>query len=95
MQTIEVKTGFGYYVNTQGHKIAKAELPAGKHPLKNGFTYIECANKEALAAIELWVDPAITEKAENERKIAAKTRALAVAECIKYGDLPPDFEDEQ
>lgn len=93
MQKIEVKTGFGYYVDTQGHKIAKSELPAGKHPLADGFTYVECANKEALDAIELWVDPEIIEKAQAERKIAAKTRAIAIAELITDGDLPTDFKD--
>ena len=92
---MEVKTGFGYFVDTQGHKIAKAELPAGEHPLRDGFVYVECANKEALDAIELWVDPAVIEKAENEKKIASKTRAIAITECIKDGDLPPDFKDTQ
>ncbi len=92
-QTIEVKTGFGYYIDTQGHKVAKAELPIGKHPMADGLTYVECANKEALDAIVLWVDPAVIEKAENEGKIAAKTRAIAIAKCIEDGELPPDFRD--
>lgn len=35
----------------------------------------------------------IAEKAETERKIHAKARAVAIAECIKDGDLPPDFKD--
>lgn len=30
---------------------------------------------------------------QNEQKIAAKTRAIAIAECIKDGELPPDFKD--
>lgn len=90
-----VKTGFGYYVDSQGHKVSKYELPAGEHPLKDGFTYVECANKEALDAIELWVDPAVIEKAEIEGKIHAKARAIAIAELIKDGDLPPDFKDTQ
>ena len=93
MQTIEVKTGFGYYRDAQGRPIAKAELPKGTHPLKNGFTYVEVADKAALDAIEIYVDPAITLKAQNERKIAAKARAIAIAECIKDGDLPPDYQE--
>lgn len=93
MQIIEVKTGFGYYRDDQGHTIDKAELLAGKHPLKDGFTYVEVADKAALDVIEIWVDPAGIEKAENEKKIAAKTRAIAISECIKDGDLPPDFKD--
>ena len=32
---------------------------------------------------------------QNELKIAAKTRTIAIAECIKDGDLPPDFKDTQ
>jgi len=95
MQTIVVKTGFGYFVDTQGHKISKAELPPGKHQVSDGLTYIECANKEALDAIELWIDPAVIEKAENEKKITAKSRAIAIAKCIEDGELPQDFEDEQ
>lgn len=35
------------------------------------------------------------EKAETERKIASKTRAISIAELIKAGELPADFEDEQ
>lgn len=93
MQTIEVKTGFGYIRDSQGHIISKAELPEGTHPLKNGFTYVEVVDKAALDAIEVWIDPAITLKAENERKITAKARAIAIAECIKDGDLPPDYTE--
>lgn len=95
MQTMEVKTGFGYFVDTQGHKLSNYELPAGEHPLKDGFDYVECANKEALDAIVLWVDPAVIEKAENERKIHAKARAISIAELIKDGELPVDFKDTQ
>lgn len=30
---------------------------------------------------------------QNEQKIAAKARAIAIAECIKDGDLPPDYTE--
>jgi len=93
MQTITVKTGFGYYVDGQGHKVSKAELPEGEHPLMDGFIYVEVINKAALDAIKLYIDPAVSEKTETERKIAAKTRAIAIAELIKAGELPPDFKD--
>ena len=33
------------------------------------------------------------EKQTQERKIAAKARAIAIAECIKDGDLPPDYTE--
>lgn len=33
------------------------------------------------------------EKQTQERKIAAKARAVAIAECIKDGDLPPDYTE--
>ena len=93
MQTIDVKTGFGYYTDAQGHITDKAELPAGRHNLIDGYTYVEVDDKAALDAVVIYVDPAVTEKAENDRKIAAKSRALAIAECIKDGDLPPDYTE--
>jgi hypothetical protein len=93
MQTIEVKTGFGYYRDAQGHIISKAELPEGTHPLKNGFTYVEVADKAALDAIVIYVDPAEIIRQENDGKITAKSRAIAIAQCIKDGDLPPDYTE--
>ena len=95
MKFFDTKTGIGYFKDQAGHIIRKADLPAGKHPLKDGFTYVECVNKEALDAIELYVDPAVIDKAETERKIRSKTRAIVIAELIKDGDLPPDFKDTQ
>lgn len=32
---------------------------------------------------------------QNEQKITDKSRAIAIAECIRGGELPPDFEDSQ
>lgn len=92
MQKIQVKTGFGYYVDSAGHKITKAELPVGEHPLADDFTYVEVANKEALDAIELYVDPAALEREKNEQKIATWTRRAAIDALIAEGQLPGDYK---
>lgn len=92
MQKIQTKTGFGYYVDSAGHRILKAELPIGEHPLSDDFTYVEVANKKALDAIELYIDPAQIEREKNEQKISAKIRRIAIDALIAEGQLPGDHE---
>lgn len=94
MQTVEVKTGFGYYQDTQGHVVSKAELPEGSHRLAEGLIYIELQNRDELDAIEVYIDPAEIEKQDREKLIRDKTRELAIAELKKEGKLPPDYEDD-
>ena len=88
MQTIQVKTGFGYYKDAQGRIVAKAELPIGQHPLSDGYTYSEVADGAALAAVQIWQDPAEIERQQNEQKIQTKIRSMAIAELIKENELP-------
>lgn len=92
MKIIKVNTGFGYYVDQAGHKIAKAELPIGEHPLRDGFIYVEVANKPALDAIDLWIDPADIELQNNEAKITARTRKISVDQLIAEGQLSVGYE---
>ena len=92
MKTIKVNTGFGYYVDQAGHTVMKAELPIGEHLLRDGFSYVEVANEEALAAITIYFDPADIAAAENERKIRTKIRQLAVDALKADGQLPADFK---
>lgn len=54
---ITVVTGYGYYVNGDGHVTDKAELSPGQHQLTDGFTYVEIADKEELNQIEVYVPP--------------------------------------
>jgi hypothetical protein len=93
MNSCTVTTGFGYFLDAQGHIVSKAELPKGEHPLREGFTYIEVVDKASLDAIEIYVDPAEIEASKNERKIQNKTRAMAIAELKASGDLPDDFPE--
>jgi len=81
----KVKTGFGYFKNTAGNIIAKAELPPGDHPLKDGYTYTEVADRVALDAIEIYVDvdPEIQKEADDRAAIDAAIEKLAIIEAKK------------
>ena len=48
---ITVTTGFGYYKNSDGNIESKAQLPKGKHQIKDGYTYIEVANQAELNSV--------------------------------------------
>ena len=91
MQMIKVTTGFGYFVDIAGHKIAKAELPPGEHPLRDDYSYVEVANKAALDAITLYIEPPTPEQ-QIERLIGQKTREITIEALKAEGKLPPEFE---
>ena len=56
MQTFITTTGFGYIIDIDTHINCKCELSASHpHPIKDGFTFVEVADKAALDAIELYV----------------------------------------
>lgn len=93
MKIITVKTGYGYFIDSDSHIIAKAELPPGPHPMKDGFTYTEVADAAALGLIQIYEDPAEIEQRQNEQKIQAKIRSTAIQVLIAAGDLPADYED--
>ena len=94
--TMEVTTGYGYYVDLDGHVISKFELPIGTHPVEAGVIYGEVDTKEELDAIEIYVPPKTAEE-KNEEKISAKMMELRRAEAIEAlkadGDLPLDYKD--
>ncbi len=92
MNTITVTTGFGYFTDDAGHITAKAELPAGVHPMDPRHTYTEVTDAAALAAVEVWQDPAEIVDWENEAKISAEIRRVAVETLIGKGDLMGGFE---
>jgi len=80
-----VKTGYGYFKDKDGHIVAKAELPKGKHPLKEGYTYHEVATKEELDAIEVYEPPIVETEEEMQRKLLrqsaiAKLKALGLTD---------------
>ena len=41
-------TQFGYIVDDSGKPIAKSVLSTGEHPLREGYTFIECENEDAM-----------------------------------------------
>ncbi len=92
MKTITVTTGFGYFTDESGHITAKAELPAGDHPMDPRHTYTEVTDAEDLAAIEVWQDPDEIINRENEAKVTAEIRRVAVETLIGKGDLMAGFE---
>jgi len=98
MNTFDVITGLGYFRDESGHIVAKAQLPAGTHYLKDGYTYIEVGTLAELNAVVIYVDPAEALKQQNEQKIQTKiramTRAAAIIELIASSDLPADYVDE-
>ena len=90
MKTIQVITGFGYYRNDSGI-IAKAILPKGSHQLADDYDYIEVADKAALDAIQVYVDPAEELHRQREQLIIGKIREIAIEELILEGKLPGDY----
>ena len=86
MQTIEVKTGFGYFQDDQNRIVAKAQLPAGDHPSKDGFSYVEVADQAALDLIT--VDPPVqTPEQLFEKKIRDKLRVIAIERLTADGEI--------
>jgi len=94
METCIVKTGFGYIIDSIGHILYKAELPAGEHPLKDGYEYHEVDDKAALDAIVVYLtrDPADFVKQTNEAMIQEKMRQMAIASLVTEGKLSQDYK---
>jgi len=81
----EVKTGYGYFKDKDGNIIAKAELPKGKHPAKEGYTYYEVASKEELDQIEVYKPPIVETEEERQRKLL-KQSAIAKLKTLGLTD---------
>ena len=96
MKTIQVTTGFGYFTDAAGHIRAKAELPPGVHPMDPDYTYTQVTDAAALAAVEVWQDPADVDRQTNEAKITAWIadwlRTLAMQDLKNKGELPAGYE---
>ncbi len=92
MESINIRTGFGYFRDSSGRIVSKAKLPAGSHPIKDGFTYGEVASQAELDAVEIYIDPAEIGKAANEKKIIDKIRADAISALVSTGDLPGGYK---
>ena len=90
-QLIEVKTEHGYFTDSEGNVIAKAELPKGFHPMKDGQKYVEVKDKKALDKIEIYVAPD-TQKQKDEKVVKQYMRKLAIEKAKVDGKLPQDYE---
>ena len=93
MQNMKVNTGFGYIKDAVGEIVAKCELPAGDHKLKDGFEFVEVADQAALDAVEVYVDPAEIVKSDNEKKITQRIRKIAIDQLKAEGKLPADYTE--
>lgn len=93
MKKIQVNTGFGYFKNSEGIIIAKAELPKGEHNCQDMFNYVEVATKAELDALKV-EPPKLTEKEKTERKIRKEMRKLAIKSLKGKNELPTDFPEE-
>ena len=76
MKIITVKTGLGYFTDSQGNIIARSQLPQGEHPLKDGFDYVEVTNQAVLDAIVVYREPE-TIKQQQDRLITQTLREIA------------------
>ena len=74
---MKVITGFGYLTNSEGNITDKYLLPAGDHPLKDGYTQTEVADQAALDLVELYQEP-MTEDQALEILIDKKKRDIAL-----------------
>lgn len=94
-EEINVETGFGYFVDSNGNVVCHATLNPGKHPIKDGYGYIEVSDKRKMEEVEIYVKPK-TSKELAEENIAQKTREIlrkqAIDELKKTGDLPDDYK---
>jgi len=86
----EVQTGYGYFKDSEGHIIAKALLPEGTHPIKDGYTYHEVNTQKVLNKIKVW-QPPLTQEEAYKKKISKKMRKLAIQALKDEGELPPNY----
>lgn len=94
---IEVKTGYGYLKDSNGDIIEKMELPAGFHPLEDGYTYIEVNTKTQLDKIIIKEKDKTQDEIYND-KIEEKTNSMIRQQAIDAlkveGELPPDYTED-
>ena len=93
MNNFIVTTDFGFFTDSQGHIVSKAELPKGTHPLRDGYTYSEVADKAALDQVQVWVDPEQVKTAQDETLIQSEIRRAAIQALKAAGKLPAEFQE--
>ena len=83
---MDVKTGYGYLKDIEEHIVSKYDFPIGRHSLKEGYTFVEVANKEELNHVEIYVPPKTADEVREE-KIHAEIRQLAIDSLIAKGEI--------
>ena len=68
MNSFTVNTGYGYFLDTQSRIVSKSVLAIGTHQLKDGYTYVEVADKTALDAIKVYKEIIDTEALVEAKK---------------------------
>ena len=92
-KNMEVVTGFGYLKDKGGDIICKVRLSPGTYPLNNnGLDYVEVANKQALDAIEVYVEPESQVDKDKKKKTRKDSMlsdlGLTDADITKIKNLP-------
>ena len=88
----DVVTGYGYFKDSAGNIVSKAELPVGKHPIKDGYTYTEVKDKKAIDKVDVYVEPE-TDSEKNSKKISKEIRQMAIDSLKAKGDLPANYTE--
>ncbi len=86
MAKFTVKTGFGYFKDSDGDIVAKSKLPLGEHPLKDDFTYTEVESQVVFNAIIVVQEP-LTGEELRKQKIWAEVFRLAEQSLIDKGEI--------
>jgi len=95
--TFTVVSGYGYFTDDKGNIVSLATLPVGEHPIKDGYTYTEVANKTELDAVILFkpIQSAdLNTINEREDLIRAKIRELAIEDLVAEGKWKPEFDNK-
>lgn len=92
-KNMTVETGYGYLKDKSGDVICKVRLSPGIYPLNNnGLDYVEVANKQALDAIEVYVEPESQVDKDKKKKARKDSMlddlGLTAQDIVKIKALP-------
>ena len=89
-KNMKVVSGYGYLKDKTDHVMSKVRLSPGTYPLKDvGLDYVEVANAQELAAIQIYVEPVDPQPdLLKKRADILKILGLTQAELDKIHALP-------
>ena len=87
---MKVVTGYGYLKDKTDNVISKVRLSPGTYPLSdNGLDYVEVANAQELAAIQIYVEPVDPEPIRLKQRLELmKVLDLTEDDMAKIKALP-------